>query len=78
MSWNVHKNMRREVAQSLQEARKHARSIENVIQAMTPLVDGEELMAMEVLSENLEFVLDNLNELYKSIAPAAFGQDETV
>ena len=78
MAWNIHKNMRREVAQTLQEARKHARSVENTVNALEPLVDGPDKIQMDRIAEGVATVLAGLDDLYRTIAPAAFGQDESV
>lgn len=78
MAWNIHKNMRREVAQTLQEARKHARSVENTIQALEPLTDGDENTDLRYARDANQHVLTQLDSLYRRIAPSAFGQDESV
>lgn len=76
--WNIHKNMRREVAQSLQEGRKMARSVENLADSLRPLCDGQEAEQVEAIQMASSQVIAFLSELYRSIAPKAFGQDESV
>jgi hypothetical protein len=76
--WNIHKNMRREVAQSLQEGRKMARSVENLADSLRPLCDGPEADGLARISDKMQSVISQLSLLYQSIAPKAFGQDESV
>lgn len=70
--------MRREVAQSIQEARKLNRSVENVASSLTPLADGGEHQRLDEITRHTAEITDLLTKLYQSIAPSAFGQDESV
>lgn len=73
MTWNLQKSMYKEVAQTLQEARKQSRSLENVAASLHPLSEdstAEDLKRIESLATEATGLLA---KLYNEIAPKAFG-----
>lgn len=75
MAWNLQKSMYKEVAQTLQESRKSARSIENVSGSLQPLSEGSELNdLMRIESLALE-ISQTFTKLYNGIAAKAFGAE---
>lgn len=77
MTWNLQKSMYKEVAQTLQEARKHARSIENTTASLCPLtsLDSSERKSLEEAEELAVRASAILTRLYNEIAVKAFGQE---
>lgn len=75
MTWQVAKNMTREVAQTLQEARKMARSIENTAGSLQPLAEEQELLQLEHIEKLAKQISQELTGLYNSIARRAFGPE---
>ena len=75
MSWQVHSNMMREVAQTLQEARKMARSIENTVSSLEPLTDGREEELLKQIVRDAQSITIDLAHLYNDIALQAFGPE---
>lgn len=75
MTWQVAKNMKREVAQTLQEARKMARSIENTVLSLEPLADEDTLLHLEAAATRAAEITGHLSSLYNEIAKAAFGPE---
>lgn len=73
MTWQIAKDMSREVAQTLQEARKHSRSIENISLSLEPLASEDELLKLERVTQLSKEVTAELTGLYNSIARTAFG-----
>lgn len=75
MVWQVHSNMMREIAQTLQEARKMARSIENTAGSLLPLTDESEHVALSAVVEHSRHIAGELTDLYNGIARQAFGPE---
>lgn len=75
MTWNLHKNMYREVAQTLQEARKMTRSIENAAGSLQPLSDGTERSELEKVEKAAQEISRTLTNLYNGMAAQAFGRE---
>jgi hypothetical protein len=73
VAWLVSKDMKREVAQTLQEARKMARSIDNTASSLIPLTDDEERETLSEIMTQAMVMAGKLTELYNGIALAAFG-----
>lgn len=76
MTWNLQKSMYREVAQTLQEARKSARAVETVATSLAPLSDGSELSDLKVLEQMGIDAAKILMKLYNGVAVRAFGGQE--
>lgn len=75
MAWILHSQMTREVAQTLQETRKMARSIENAAGSLAPLTDGDEQVRLAQVESKAVEISAMLTELYNGIARRAFGPD---
>lgn len=73
MPWAVAKDTVREVAQSLQEARKHARTVESTASSLAPLAEGDELELLNSIQARAADISDDLSTLYNTIARRAFG-----
>lgn len=73
MTWQIHSNMTREVAQTLQETRKMARSIENAAGSLAPLAEDTDLLALERIETRAKQISEDLTALYNGIARQAFG-----
>lgn len=78
MSWNLHPSVVKEVAQSLAQAKVHARSLENMTEALIPLTDGFEKSRLEGLAATARNQVRALSELYSELAPRAFGDNPQV
>lgn len=77
MTWNLQKSMYKEVAQTLQEARKHARSVENTSASLAPLSvqDSSEHETLKRIEQCALECSALLTKLYNGIAVKAFGQE---
>ena len=77
MAWQLNPNMTREVAQTLQEARKAARSIENTTASLAPLVTelSEEATRLDSITTKARQIAAELSGLYNGIALKAFGPE---
>lgn len=75
MAWQVHSNMTREVAQTLQEARKMARSIDNTASSLMPLTSDDERAQLDIIVEAAQDISRRLSVLYNGIALRAFGPE---
>lgn len=75
MTWQVHSNMTREVAQTLQEARKMARSIDNTAASLAPLTTEVERQQLSQISSKAQEIALMITDLYNGIAPQAFGPE---
>jgi hypothetical protein len=73
VAWNLAHDVKREVAQSLQEARKHSRTVENVALSFEPLAEGETLTDLEYVVEMSRKIHDRLTKMYNEVARDAFG-----
>lgn len=73
--WQVHSNMMREIAQTLQEARKMARSIDNAASSLMPLSDGEQRVLLDQIVAASQGIARDLSVLYNGVAPRAFGPE---
>jgi hypothetical protein len=73
VTWKIHNSMTREVAQTLQEARKMARSIENTASSLEPLADGQVRELLMQIVRDAQSIAIDLAHLYNDIAPQAFG-----
>jgi membrane associated rhomboid family serine protease len=73
VAWLVSQDMKREVAQTLQEARKMARSIDNTASSLIPLADDEERETLSEIMTASMVMAGKLTELYNGIALSAFG-----
>lgn len=75
MPWNLHHTMRREVAQGLQETRKHSRAVENTAASLIPLATDGTKAALEELDRLGRRATELISILYDEIAPLAFGDN---
>ena len=73
MTWQIDNSMLKEVAQSLQEGRKLARSVENLSLSLEPLADGDILQQLERVTQISREQVALISGLYNSIARSAFG-----
>ena len=77
MAWQLDPQMYRETAQSLQEGRKMARSIETLALSLMPLCDNEENDQLDLVRESAIAIAIRLSGLYGGIAARAFGPQRT-
>lgn len=67
--------MYKEVAQTLQEARKHSRAVETTSASLQPLSDATERSELEKIEKLAAEISQMFGKLYNAIAPKAFGQE---
>lgn len=77
MSFNVHPRTLKEIAQTLQQTKVHARSVVNAAEALMPLADDTELEYLTRIKQNSSNSVSMLNELYDKIASKAFGPESS-
>ena len=68
-------NILRETAQALQEAKKMARSIENVCSSLRPLASQDIVPRLDAVEEKAMEIAREFGRLYNLIAKEAFGGD---
>lgn len=71
--FKVDKETLKGIAQSLQEGRKMARSLDNIASALLPLTDSRQVKnSLRDIQAEAELAARHLTTLYNQIAPAAF------
>jgi len=73
MAWQLDPSMYRETAQSLQEGRKMARSIETMALSLMPLCSDEENKELDLIRHAAIEIAAKMSGLYGGIAARAFG-----
>lgn len=74
MGFNVSNATLKEIAQTLQEMRKHARTIETAADSLMPLADDD---SSQILSQARTYaygITEYMKRMYDEVAPMAFGR----